>query len=88
MPYISSDGTIGGGGGWGISTVTDFFWGFVNFIVLFFRTLISPGIDGEGGFTSSYNARGRGPPPGPPRRRMGRLHGSGGPDPPPMAGGG
>lgn len=65
------------------------FWGLINFVVLFFQTLINPDLTKRGtGYTSNYSAPGRGPPPGPPRRRMGGLFRTGGAAPPPMAGGG
>ncbi|XP_042218631.1 selenoprotein K-like isoform X2 [Homarus americanus] len=89
MPYISSGGNIGGQREWGLSTIPNLFWGFINFIVLFFQTLVNPDLTKRGNsYASDYSAPGRGPPPGPPRRRMGGLHRSGGAGPPPMAGGG
>lgn len=89
MTYISSDGRIGGGGGWSLSTIPNLLWGFVNFIVLFFQTMINPDLTKRGnGYSSNYRSTGRGPPPGPPSRRMGRLRGNDSPGIPPMPGGG
>ncbi|XP_047490254.1 selenoprotein K-like [Penaeus chinensis] len=89
MPYISSSGNIGGDQGWSLSKIPNLFWGLVNFIVLFFQTLINPDLTKRGdGYSSSYGAPGRGPPPGPPSRRIGRIHRGGGAAPPPMGGGG
>uniref|UniRef100_A0A673AH05 Uncharacterized protein n=1 Tax=Sphaeramia orbicularis TaxID=375764 RepID=A0A673AH05_9TELE len=33
---------------WGLSTLTDFFWGVVEFIGLFFKTLIDPDLTKDG----------------------------------------
>nr|UQE85688.1 selenoprotein K [Thamnaconus modestus] len=73
---------------WRLSFLTDLFWGAVEFISLFFRTIIHPDLakDGKGGLTGFSDGRG---PPGPPggRRRMGRISYGGGPNAPPMGGG-
>ncbi|KAL3851982.1 hypothetical protein ACJMK2_015671 [Sinanodonta woodiana] len=59
---------------WRVSIIPDIFWGIINFIVLFFRTLISPSTTKRGNsYTSDYRP-GQGPPK-PPRRRMGGLGG-------------
>lgn len=89
MPYISPDGHVGARSGWSLATIPTLFWNFINFIVLFFQTLINP--DGKSwgnSQSSSSGSSGRRPPPGPPPRRMGRINHGGGPGPPPMAGGG
>ncbi|KAL7633786.1 UNVERIFIED_CONTAM: hypothetical protein RMT77_015741 [Armadillidium vulgare] len=93
MVYITSDGKVSNNRQWGFSSISDFFWGILNFIFLFFQTLINPDLNRRGSNYESSSYRpgpgGRGPPPPPPRRRMGRLFGGdGGPPPPPMAGGG
>ncbi|NWZ25944.1 SELK protein, partial [Asarcornis scutulata] len=74
---------------WSLSSITDFFWSIADFVVLFFQSIIQPDLRRRG-YTSSYLGHndGRGHP-GNPRRRMGRInHWGGGPNPPPMAGGG
>ncbi|XP_043933548.1 selenoprotein K [Protopterus annectens] len=72
---------------WRLSFITDFFWGIVDFVALFFQTLINPDMSRGGSQTSSRYTDDRGPPRFP--RRMGRInHGGGGPSPPPMGGGG
>jgi len=80
---------------WSLGSVQEMFWGFVNFVVLFFKTMIQPDLTSKGGNMSSSYRAGRGgggggpggPPPGP-RRRMGGVGGGSGPSSPPMAGGG
>ncbi|XP_013857192.1 selenoprotein K [Austrofundulus limnaeus] len=71
---------------WRLSLLVDLFWGAVEFIGLFFKTIIHPDLSTR---ASSSFSDGRGPP-GPPggRRRMGRITYSAGPSPPPMGGGG
>ncbi|XP_066472635.1 selenoprotein K isoform X2 [Tiliqua scincoides] len=74
---------------WSLSSITDFFWGIADFVVMFFQSIIHPDLRRRG-YTSSSSSRyddGRGPP-GFPRRRMGRISHFGGPSPPPMSGGG
>ncbi|KAG8429999.1 hypothetical protein GDO86_018668, partial [Hymenochirus boettgeri] len=75
---------------WRLSFITDMFWGFTDFVVMFFRSIISPDVTRRGCPSSSSSTRyddGRGPP-GYPRRRMGRIDHGSGPNAPPMAGGG
>ena len=70
---------------WSFGAVTDMFWGFINLIVLFFQTLINPGLTSKGDNhrTDYRSTGGRGPPPGGgPRRRMGGFGGQGGAGPP------
>ncbi|XP_076028332.1 selenoprotein K-like [Oratosquilla oratoria] len=87
MPYISSSGNLGESREWSLSRIPDLFWGFINFIVLFFQTLVNPNLTKRGNsYTSDYRP-GSGPPPGPPSRRLGGLRRMGGPGPPPMGGG-
>ena len=66
MVYISSDGRVLQAKPWGLSTITDFFWGAITFLQLFFTTLISPDANKKGeGYTTDYRAPGRGGgPPG------------------------
>ncbi|KAK9970102.1 hypothetical protein ABG768_026070 [Culter alburnus] len=75
---------------WRLSFFSDLFWSAVEFIGLFFQTLIQPDLskDGRNSATSRFSD-GRGPPgfPGG-RRRMGRINHGAGPTPPPMGGGG
>lgn len=74
---------------WRLSLLVDLFWGAVDFISLFFKTIINPDVSKNGASVSSRYGDGRGPP-GPPggRRRMGRITHGGGPNAPPMGGGG
>ncbi|XP_021471355.1 selenoprotein K isoform X2 [Oncorhynchus mykiss] len=76
---------------WRMSFLTDLFWGAVEFIGLFFQSLVQPDLTkrGNSGSSSAGYSDGRGPP-GPPggRRRMGRINHGGGPSAPPMGGGG
>ncbi|KAM6925511.1 selenoprotein K [Xenentodon cancila] len=74
---------------WRLSLLTDLFWAAVDFISLFFKTMIHPDLSKDGNCASSRFTDGRGPP-GPPggRRRMGRIVHGAGPNPPPMGGGG
>ncbi|KAM7404437.1 hypothetical protein PAMP_011782 [Pampus punctatissimus] len=70
---------------WRLSFLTDLFWGAVEFFSLFFRTIFNPHLKKDGYSGSSHFPDGRGPP-GPPRRRMGRINHGGGPNPPPAGG--
>lgn len=69
---------------WGFRAFMDMFWGFINVIVLFFRTLINPDSTAKGDrFVTDYRSTGgRGPPPAP-RRRFGGVGGGGGAAGPP-----
>ncbi|XP_005105508.1 selenoprotein K [Aplysia californica] len=92
MPYISNDGQVlESRSPWRLSVIPEMIWGLINFIVLFFQTLINPSKNSKGDrYTSEYRRPGGGGPGGGgPRRRMGGVGGRGGaPGPPPMAGGG
>merc|ERR1711994_892112 len=92
MAYITSDGRVLESRPFGLSSITDLFWGFINFFMLFFRTLINPQANSKGeGYSTDYRSTGgRGPPPGGgPRRRINGFGGSGGAAaPPPPRGGG
>jgi len=91
MVYMGRDGQVLESRPWGLNSLTDLFWGFINFVTIFFTTLINPNATAKGdGYTTDYrNTGGRGPPPGGgPRRRMGGFGGQGGgPSAPPPAGG-
>ena len=69
---------------WGFGAFMDMFWGFINVIVLFFRTLINPDSTAKGDrYVTDYRSTGgRGPPPAP-RRRFGGFGGRGGAAGPP-----
>lgn len=79
---------------WRISILSDVFWGVINFVILFFRTILNPSATSRGdNYSSGYRVSGQGPDPfgpgGGPRRRMGGFRGgAGAPSCPPMAGGG
>jgi len=79
MPYISSGGQVlDGQSPWRLSIISDTFWAIINFVVLFFQTMISPDKTSKGNqYTSDYRP-GDGRPPRPPGRRMGRVGGGGG----------
>uniref|UniRef100_A0A913ZQ14 Selenoprotein K n=1 Tax=Patiria miniata TaxID=46514 RepID=A0A913ZQ14_PATMI len=94
MAYISEGQMLESRSPWRLAFIGEMFWGIINFVILFFRTMVTPDLTSKGrGCTSSYQAgggggRGLGPPPGP-RRRMGGYGGRGGaPSAPPPAGGG
>ncbi|CAJ1055578.1 Selenoprotein K [Xyrichtys novacula] len=74
---------------WRISFLVDLFWGAVEFVSLFFKTIVHPDLTKDGNCGSSRFKDGRGPP-GPPggRRHIGRINHGGGPGAPPMGGGG
>jgi len=75
---------------WRLSFIPEMIWGVINFIVLFFQTMINPNKNKKGDkYNTDYRKPGDGGPDGGPRRRMGGFRGGrGGPDAPPMAGGG
>ncbi|KAL5013239.1 hypothetical protein ScPMuIL_007509 [Solemya velum] len=87
MAYVSGGELVDAKSPWRFSIIPELFWALINFIVLFFQTLISPSKTGRGSqYTSDY--RPGGGPPQPPRRRMGGFQrGQGGPAAPPMGGG-
>ncbi|CAB3381996.1 selenoprotein K-like [Cloeon dipterum] len=91
MVYVSAGGTVGGGNSplkW--STWVNWFWGFLNFIVLFFRTLVNPKLnkdnDGNKQYSRDYRPPGGGPPR-PPTRRTGGFGTISSLPCPPMGGG-
>ncbi|KAL8622049.1 hypothetical protein ACOMHN_056534 [Nucella lapillus] len=91
MAYVSGGQVLENRSRWRFSIIPDFFWGIINFVVLFFKTMINPDLNSRGStHTSNYRPPGSGPggPPQPPRRRHGGFGGgSGAPGPPPMGGG-
>ncbi|XP_074644250.1 selenoprotein K-like [Tubulanus polymorphus] len=91
MVYVSSGGQVSESRSpWRLSIVTELFWGCINFVLLFFQTMISPSKTRNGDASSTdYRRPGGGGPPGGPRRRFGGVrHFDDGPSAPPMAGGG
>ncbi|KAK5923391.1 hypothetical protein CgunFtcFv8_000368 [Champsocephalus gunnari] len=74
---------------WRLSLLVDFFWEAVDFIGLFFKSMINPDMRKDGSGVLSRFSDGKGPP-GPPggRKRMGRINHGAGPSSPPMGGGG
>ncbi|XP_046580218.1 selenoprotein K-like [Haliotis rubra] len=88
MVYVSEGQVLDSRSPWRLSVIPEMFWGFINFILLFFQTMYDPNKTKYGSsHTSDYRPGG---PPGPgPRRRMGGFRaGPGAPSPPPMGGGG
>jgi len=93
MAYVSGNGNLVSARerSWTLSAVPELFWDAVNFVVLFFRTLVNPNATSRGNnYQSDYRAYGSAPSnAGGPRRRIGGFGGgTGGPSCPPMAGGG
>ncbi|XP_064632705.1 selenoprotein K-like [Lineus longissimus] len=88
MVYVSEGGQVlDSRSPWRLSIIPEFFFGIMNFFVLFFKTMFQPSLTKNGSNQSSdYRPDGGG---GGPRRRMGGFRGGGGgPSAPPMAGGG
>ncbi|KAI5701242.1 hypothetical protein M8J76_006174 [Diaphorina citri] len=85
MVYIAPDGTMAESRPLSVSKVVDLFWSAIDFIMLFFQTLINPNLHKKGpGYTTDYRppsggsggggggyGGGQGPPRPPPRKRMG-----------------
>jgi len=79
MPYVGSDGTIQQSRPFGLSMISDLFYGTIAFVNLFFRSLFhldDGGPQGAGGSAPRM--------PG----RMGGVRRMGGVSPPPCVGGG
>jgi len=91
MPYISSDGQISESRSiWRLSFITETIWGIINFVILFFQSMINPNKNSRGaGYTSDYRRPGGGGSgSGAPTRRMGGFRRNNSPNAPPMGGGG
>uniref|UniRef100_A0A8D9A3Z2 Selenoprotein K n=1 Tax=Cacopsylla melanoneura TaxID=428564 RepID=A0A8D9A3Z2_9HEMI len=83
MVYIAPDGSMGESRPLSVSKVVDLFWSGIDFIVLFFQTLINPNLHKKGpGYTTDFRAPsggggggggggGQGPPRPPPRKKFG-----------------
>ncbi|XP_068689958.1 selenoprotein K-like [Montipora foliosa] len=91
MVYVSGSNVLQNRSIWRLSIFADVFWGLINFIVLFFHTMFSPGLTKRGNSDTSSDYRPGGGPPRPPGRRFGRIGRGGGGAPynpgPPMGGG-
>jgi len=81
MPYVGSDGTIQQSRPFGLSMIVDVFWGTVNMVNFFFRSLFHL----DDGAPQSSGGRAPRMPGG---RRMGGVSRFGGVSPPPCVGGG
>uniref|UniRef100_H2XU60 Selenoprotein K n=2 Tax=Ciona intestinalis TaxID=7719 RepID=H2XU60_CIOIN len=89
MVYVSAGGIQSQRSMWRVSFISESFWGLINFIVLFFKTMVQPDLTKHGrGLQSNYSAKPNGGDDSGPRRRMGGFKRSTGPSPPPAAGGG
>merc|ERR1712001_225260 len=92
MVYVMGDGRVVESRPWSFGAITDMFWGFINVVVLFFRTLINPDSSSKGNNTSTdYRPSGRRPGPGSGPGSGPRIRGfrsGGAPSSPPMAMGG
>jgi len=85
MPYVASDGSMVQQKPFGISVIMDYFWGTVNVVSFFFRSLFH--MDDPRPARGQYGNAGRAP--GVPGRRMGGIRHSGGAaSAPPCVGGG
>ncbi|XP_053678360.1 selenoprotein K-like [Anopheles nili] len=73
MVYISRDGTVHQSQPWGMERIKGLFMGIINFVLMFFRTMLD--FQGGGGAAGSSTSRssgsndGGGPPGSGPRRR-------------------
>ena len=67
MAYITGDGRVLESRPWSLAAFIDMFWGFINVVILFFRTLINPDSTKKGDNASTdYRRPGRpGPGSGP-----------------------
>ncbi|KAH3820658.1 selenoprotein K-like [Dreissena polymorpha] len=88
MVYISSGQIEQSQSVWRLSLISEFFWGIINFVVLFFQTMVSPSKTKYGNSYSTDYKAGNDGGGGRPQRRMGGFRGGqGGPASPPMGGG-
>ncbi|XP_041987173.1 selenoprotein K-like isoform X2 [Aricia agestis] len=86
MVYINKDGAVVERNPFNIF---GWFWGAINFIYLFFQTLISPSYSKHGDkYVQDFRPPGSGPPKPPSKKFGGFGPSSSGPSPPPMGGGG
>ena len=59
MVYMGRDGQVLESRPWGLNSLTDLFWGFINFVTIFFTTLINPNATAKGdGYTTDYRNTG------------------------------
>uniref|UniRef100_A0A2M3ZHN8 Putative selenoprotein g aedes aegypti selenoprotein g n=1 Tax=Anopheles braziliensis TaxID=58242 RepID=A0A2M3ZHN8_9DIPT len=78
MVYIGRDGVVRASQPWGIERIKGIIRGFVNFLVMFFRTMLDfnlgagTGTGSQRGSGSGGGGGGGGGPPRPPRRNIGR----------------
>ncbi|XP_027053378.1 selenoprotein K-like [Pocillopora verrucosa] len=90
MVYVSGSNVLERRSIWRLSIFSDVFWGIINFVILFFHTMFSPGLTKHGNSYSNSEYRPGGGPPRPPGRRFGRVGRGGGGAPynpgPPMGG--
>jgi hypothetical protein len=92
MPYVASDGNVLAARErslFSLSAIPELFWDVVNFVTLFFRTIIDPNLTSRGAnYTTSYRPGGSAQPAVPKRRIGGVNRGAGaGGGCPPMGGG-
>ncbi|KAL8595171.1 hypothetical protein ACOMHN_013844 [Nucella lapillus] len=92
MVYVSGGQVLESRSPWRFSAIPEFFWGVLNFIILFVKSMFNLDMSKKGNtHTSDYRPPGNGPggPPRPPRRNVGGFRGEGGdaPGPPPAGGG-
>lgn len=66
MVYVTDDGDVVKSTPWGLKRVFTFFTGVIYMIIMFFQTLINPGMNGSGSQSRDYHSGSR--PQGPPRR--------------------
>ncbi|KAL6423267.1 hypothetical protein ACFW04_010138 [Cataglyphis niger] len=70
MVYVTDDGSVVKSTPWGLKKVFRFFTGVIYMIIMFFQTLINPGMNtAESQYTRDYRP---GSGPRPPPRRLGR----------------
>ncbi|CAL8252007.1 unnamed protein product [Arctogadus glacialis] len=75
---------------WSFPNLAKMFWGIVEFVGLFFTTIVQSDLTKDKIVAGSSRFSDGRDPPGPPggRRRMGRINHGAGPSAPPMGGGG
>lgn len=84
MVYIAPDGSVSDSRPLSVSKFVDLFWSAIDFVLLFFQTLINPHLHKKGpGYTTDYRppsggsggggggGGGQGPPKPPPRKKFG-----------------